>query len=550
MSHQSRARVWALCSVVLALAACGGGDGGGSGAGTPPPPPVSPPSPPPPASPPPAPEEFFVSATGAAGGSQRLVIADPAQPTPLRYSGLVSSSLEVFNLTFDSNMRRVAFGNPTMVFFIQSGALFQTSLRKSRSFRVQRISSLSSACSVDDWHPLSFSTGDDGWVQITEAGPDADCSTAADNRQAFVRYSTPVTGNATLLPSGVRILESLPDPATNTLVGFIASDTRATPSKLVLYGPSLDQVADVAGGTNGWSLQFLSFRPGAQLTTSAYVIINGSSLRQLDWSATSARLGGTRHVFSGTGASNAKYLSDSTAMYFVDGLAVHRIDAAGAVSTLATLSSTDGDTARLEGLTSGHVVVQQESTRGDAPQVFTIPKLGGTPLRLAPVNWVASVIGLSADEVIYATKPYYAITPALRRIRADGSNERQVNLGSAVQASQLVPVYSPTIPYLSDSGMDGVMWCEIPAGESSCPHNGTLKSYDIQSGAITTLGNLSHTGAASITSLLVRGWGYSGRPAVLTATTLLSTQPDFMADFYLVRPGTANSVVRLTTNIP
>jgi hypothetical protein len=447
-------------------------------------------------------------------------------------------------------MRRVAFGNPTMVFFVQGGALLQTSLRKSQNFRVQRISSLSSACSVDDWHPLSFSTGDEGWVQITEAGPDADCSTAADNRQAFIRSSTPVANDATLLPSGVQILQALPDPATNSLVGFIARDSRATPSKLVLYSASLDYVADVAGGAGWSSLEFVSFRPGGQLTTSAFVMANGYSLRQLDWSSNSAQLGVGRHAFSSPIASNAAYFSDSTAMYFIDGLVVRRIDAAGAVSILATLDSADGDTAQLKGITSGHVVVQQGFTRAEASQVFTIPKQGGTPLRLAPLNWVASVVGLNGDEVIYATKPSFAFTPALRRIRADGSNERQVNLGSTPHQNQLVPVFSTMIPYLSAQVLDAVMWCHLPTGESSCPHSGTIMSYDIPSGAITTLGSLSHSGSGSLTSLHLQGWGYSGRPTVLKTVTVLTAQPGFVTDFYLAQPGTANSVVRLTTNIP
>ncbi|MBL0730275.1 hypothetical protein [Piscinibacter sp. HJYY11] len=483
-------------------------------------------------------EEFLVAGVSRADQPSVLVIADPAQPLPPVLTTTADSILEVSNVTFDATQRRATWGNATAVYYVNNRQLHQASLRKSLSPRTQRISSLTAACSVDNWYPFSYSTGDDGWVEVTEAGPDANCTTAADNRKAFVRNSSPQTTDATTLPSGVRVLMALPDPANNALVGFIASDTRATPSKLALYSPTLTYVSDVVGGTGLSDLEFMSLLPGTQLTSSAFVKFSYLLLR-LTWSSTSASLSATGQRLTVATSGPQSYFNDGSAMYFVDGLAIKSINAGGTVSTLATLASADGTTARLKGLTSDHVVVQQEATNGST-QAFTIPKGGGTPFRLAPANWVASVIGLSGDEVIYATKPGYAITPAFRRIRADGGNERQINLGYSTHETNLVTVYSPTIPYLSAQVLDAVIWCEGPMGVSGCPGNGVVRSYDIETGAITTMGNLS----LGRGGLIVRGSGFTGRPTVIT------TIAGFTAEFYLVQSNAANSLVRLTNYIP
>lgn len=532
---RSRARAWGLFSLVLALTACGGGGGDSDSGST---------GTPPPASPPTAPEEFLFSAMGNSGTSQELIIADPANPTPLRFSGLVSNSLEVFNLTFDSNMRRITLGRPTMVVFVQGGALFQASLRKSQPFGVRRISSLSSACSVDDWHPISFSTGDDAWIELTEAGPDGDCSATADNRQAFVRTSMPTTEAPTMLPAGVRILEALPDPGTNALVGFIARDTRTAPARLSLYSPLLAHVADVAGGSGRSSLEFLAFRPGPQLTSSAFVR-SGNLLLQLDWSATAATLSGARHVFSTTPSDYTLHPSDSDAVYFADGHEIRRLGATGASSVLATLDVANGDMVWIEGLTSSHVVVQQASSSQRFPQAFTVSKLGGTPARVGPATWSSQVVGIRNDDIVYQGAPTFSPTLTLRRVRADGTGDQYIN---AMYRGAVMPVFSTTMPYLSNGTLTAVMWCELPFSAVHCA-TGEIRSYDVQSGAITTLGGLTHTGNGFY-SLHVNGWGYSGQPSVVTISGTLMSGAGMATDYYLVQPGVANSLVRLTNNIP
>ena len=530
---RSRARAWGLFSLVLALTACGGGGGDSGSAGTPPP-----------ASPPPAPEELLFSAVGNSGNSQELIIADPSNPTPLRFSAAVSNSLEVFNLTVDSNMRRITLGGPTMVVFVQSGAVFQASLRKSLPFGVRRISSLSSACSVNDWHPFSFSTGDDAWIEVTEAGPDGDCSATADNRQAFIRTSTPTTDAPTMLPAGVRILEALPDPSTNALVGFIASDTRTAPARLSLYSPMLAHVADVTGGSGQSSLEFVAFRPGPQLTSSAFVR-SGNLLQQLDWSATAATLSGARHVFTTTPSAYTFSPSDSDAIYFADGHVIRRIGATGSSTVLATLDAANGDMVWIEGLTSGHVVVQQASSNQGFPQAFTIAKLGGTPTRVGPATWMSQVVGIRNDDIVYQGAPTFSPTLTLRRVRADGTGDQYIN---ARYRGAVMPVFSTSMPYLSNGVLAAVMWCELPLSAVHCA-TGEIRSYDVQSGSITTLGSVTHTGSGFY-SLHVNGWGYSGQPSVVTISGTLTSGAGMATDYYLVQPGVANSLVRLTTHIP
>jgi hypothetical protein len=534
----TRARAWALFGAVALVAACGGG-GGDGGTASPVPPTSPPPSSPPPASPPPAaPEEFLVAGVSRADPLIQVVVADPAQPLPLVLTATADSVLEVSNVSFDASLRRAAWGHSTAVYYVNNRQVHQINLRKSHGTRTQRISSLASACSIDNWYPFSYATGDDGWVEVTEAGPDAICTTTDDNRKAFIRNSSPSTSHPTLLPAGVSLSMALPDPANNTLVGFIASDMRTTPAKFVMYSRELAYVGDVSGGAGPWGLEFMSFVPGAQLGSSAYVRLD-TSIRRLDWSSSGVP------VLSPTGQrlnvpANEKpaYFSDASAMYFVDALAIKRMDAAGTVTTLGTLDAAEGPVARLKGLTSEHVVIEQDSASGR--QAFTLSKQGGTPLRLAPASWVASVVGLNGDEVIYATKPGYAITAVFRRIRADGSNQRDIAFGSYLQESSLLPVYNPTIPYLSAPTLDAVVWCERPMSQSACPGDGAINSYDVRSGTITTLGRLS----LGRGGLVLRGAAFSGRASVINVLA------GFTTEFHLLQPGTANSLVRLTINIP
>lgn len=528
-----RARAWALAGVVALVSACGGGGGDSGGSGNPPP-----------APPPPAPEEFLVAGFGPEGqGTTRLVVVDPAQPTPPRLSTLVDQYLEVSPLTFDANGRRITLGHETMVYYVRQGLLYQVNLRKSQSPVPRRISALATACSVDDWHPFSFNSGDDGWLEVTASGADANCFDAADNRKVFVRHNAATTENPSTLPDGVRVLSALPDPATHALLGFIAADNRTSPSKLSLYTPTLSYVGDVAGSTGRSALEIVSLRPGGPLRTSAYVKTNGL-LGRLDWSASSATLTSYFHSFSSTASDDeAVAHSDDSALYFLDGLSLHRLGSTGGISTLATLNAADGTEVVLRGLTSGHVVVQQ-GTNG-AGHVFAVPKLGGTPLRLAPAQGTKYVVGLNGDDVIYSTYPGFG-TRVLRRIGVDGSNDQLI---AAPSSGFPMPVSNPTVSHQSIGALDAVMWCEVPGGQGSCT-NGAIRSYDVQSRTTVTLGTLSHSGSTLASGLYMSGSGFSGRPTLIRATAAPITGPGFVNEFYLVQPGTANSLVRVTNNIP
>jgi hypothetical protein len=420
--------------------------------------------------------------------------------------------------------------------------LHQVSLRKSQSPVPRRISALATACSIDDWHPFSFNSGDDGWLEVTASGADANCHDTADNQKVFIRHNAAPTENPTTLPAGVRVLSALPDPATHALLGFIAADNRTSPVKLSLYGPTLAYVGDVAGSTGRSALEMLSLRPGGPLRTSAYVKTNGL-LGRLDWSASSATLTSYFHSFSSV-ASNDEAVahSDDSAMYFLDGLSLLRLGSTGGISTLATLNAADGTEVGLRGLTSGHVVVQQ-STNGTG-HVFTVPKLGGTPLRLAPAQGTKYVVGVHGDEVIYSIYP--GGTRALRRIGADGSNDQHI---AALTSGFPMPVSNPTVPHQSIGALDAVMWCEVPGGQGACL-NGAIRSYDVQSRTTVTLGTLSHSGSTLASGLYVSGWGFSGRPTLIRATAATVTPLGTVGELYLVWPGRANSLVRVTNNIP
>lgn len=528
MSAQRACTVFAL---TFALVGCGG-DGSSS----------------PPA--PPARGELLLagisySSNNAAGNTLLIVEAD--KPTAPRLSVSVDDHLAAAGLAIDPTTRIYSFLGDSMVYFVKSGQLFQVSLHKEDSTVVQRISSLTTACKVDDWHPLKVDGSDDAWVQVSEAGPDGDCTQEADNRNMFVRTGTPVTTAATALPAGVEMLTSLPDLSLGALGFFLALDQRGATPKLTLYSATWVSLGDVAGGEGLSELEVLGFLPGPTLGSSGYAR-SGASLRRLTWSSTGASLSAPLYTLASAPAisRDVLYLVDDVAMYFIDGLSVLRISAAGAVSPLGSLNPAMGDHASLAyAMTSSHLVLQQQHGNNDnSSSLHALLKSGGTPVPLAAGASAARAYAIHGDDLIYHS--FTGNRVALRRIHLNGSNDRFIaDLGSGYS----MPVYSPNFISFSGLRLDAVAWCENAGNDANC-HNGALKSLDLSTGVTTTLGSFSHAGNVTSWFAYAPSITITGQPMVIQTYAYDSTSSLSHIDMYVARPQTANSLVRVSHNAP
>lgn len=525
---QFRARAWALFGVVSFLYACGGGDGGGgTNAGSPPPPPA---------------QSGLLSATVSyVNGTATLTVLDADQPSTSRTTTLVDDHLIAGGMTIDATTRTDTYAGDTVVYYVRAGQLFQMSLRRGGNNTPQRISSTTAACKVTDWHPLRFDGSDDAWIEITEAGLDSNCAQTSDNRVGYVRSGAPTTAIPIFLPTGVSVLESLPDPVNRTLAGLIAVDWRGGGGpKLIYYSANMALLGDVTGGAGLPALDFMSFRPGPSLDSSAFVK-TALELRRLTWSASAASLSAPLHTYWDFPEPDA--FLDVNAMYFVDGRRVIRADAAGTVSTVGELSAATAGQVELKGLTSGHVVFEAHGG-ANLSAIYSLPKSGGTPLPLAAYSDISRVAGVHGDDVVYTVDPLFEGLMTVRRVHASGANSRVITSTAARWPSF---VYSPTITYYAGFSIDAVVWCEPLPPATDC-RNGTVRSLDLGTGVSTVLGSMPSS--SSPDRLRFSGYSYTGQPMLVNRFAADSSGYATANDVYLMRPGSAGSLLRLTTTVP
>jgi len=538
-SRQNTARAMSmvrLAGLGLAVALIGGC--GGSATSTPAPPP------------PDTPADFLTTATVSSDNTQgkTLLVFDPAAPNPPRLS-IPLSATDNYRTTYltkvDPATGAYTIIGTSNVVYVQNGMTYQVNLRKTSANTPTRISSLSTACSLDD--PVS-----EAMLPVTEAGPDGQCATTADNRVVYVRINDAVTAPPLSLPAGVTLIDSLPDANYTTALWFLARDTRGSTPKLTLYSPTLTLVGDVTGGQGVTDFQMASDLSQPIMSTYAYA---DATLRQLTWSATGATLSASLHNFATPlTQDDFGYLSDANSFYFTDGLAVYRITGTAAPVLLTTLDAALGNSAELRLATANHLVLRQWSSTFATPNSLRrLSKQGGTAVTLvtSPTTLAA---GHAGDNVFYETFAWTnsptTLTATMRRIGIDGSNDTLI----VDQADSFVMSVHPRVWSLHDLAQPaGFLWCERAAGDTNC-RNGSIKLYNIGTGITTTLGQLSHTGAYSSWNPFM-GWlelplfPSIDTPLVMRSEGRVQGSTVVENEVYVAQPGVANSLVRVTPGL-
>lgn len=496
--------------------------------------------------------DYLVTGESAANTTTgvNLLIVDPDHPAAPRLSIALAARSDYTKVpvsSIDPVGRRSSYFGDSMAYYVKDHQLFQVSLRKADNTVPQRISSLSTACKVADWHPLTYAGPDDVWVEVTEAGSDGDCDLDTDNQTVFVRTGTPAGTAATTLPAGIEVLESLPDESYAALSSFLVSDTREATPKLVLYTKALTPLIDVSGGAGLSSLEILSFTPGAHLTSSVYVR-TGMTLRRLTWSASGASLSSDLYTFANPGSSYSGWVSNASEVYFIDGLSILRLDESGRVTPFATLDPANGDSAELSGLSSTHLILRQQAAApANASTLLALPKSGAAVVPLATGNQYLGSLGMYGDDFLYLTYVSASNRYAIRRVKLDGSNDRTLTDQAAFLP---MTVLNRTFSYDSGFSVDAVGWCEPAPGDTDC-RNGVVKSLDLSTQTLTTLGAFSHASSPpGTTSWFSSGFAFTGMPLVIQAEIFVFSTSARQTDMYLAEPGKPNSLVRLSSQIP
>ena len=526
-------------AAALLLAGCGGG-GSGDGNTV---------SNEPPAAEPASPSDFLLIGTKwYLGETTDIQIVDPADPAHPR---LVIDSA-VHYQTMPSHSIDAATGTTTvngesMAFYVKHKRVFQVSLRKREATVAKRISSIDAACFLS----VIQLSNDDAWIEVEEAGPDADCYAMSDNNFAYVRAGTPETAPPARLPRGVRYLAQLRDSTASILHFLLMHDSRPPTPKLSLYSPDMILVGDVAGSENTPFQPWISPQKFGLVGPQAYMKTRGA-LRRLSWSSTGAWLSASLHDL--TLNSGARHLQDNEALYFLDGtqggIQIKRMADNAAPELLALLDSAYDSPGDLIAVTPTRLIFTVYRPGTDAmagTHIMSMPKQGGAVTSLAVTPFLASIF-VSGEDVFYTSSsdgvvfgPHFTI----RKVTADGS----ASVITTTATSRPRAFFNRHVSLSRGRTLEGLMWCESLAVATDC-HNGKLKSFLAKTGQTLDLGEFAEEGDygswdpfALVDFQRFDYWSFTDAPLALVAYGQTDeATPRSLRKMFVVQPDKPNSL--------
>ena len=464
----------------------------------------------------------------------RLYVIDPLDPaSATQLDDLGTSTAPVpplpmygFNYSADRATHTWSYNGASTLMYVNGGKVWAVDLRVGMSHVPRQASATKDACGVSPYSSLLQVSADgrDMWLLVEP------CS--SPGAPMFVR-STMSASDAPVstLPDTLPIA-GLDDGAKNA-VGFLVRDRQG----LAFYSTDMVRLGNVAGAA-GLTPPSNGVRDyaGGQSSYGRF----GNSLRRMTWTSSGASLEAPIYTFSDTpgGSVSPGWISDVDEMFFSDGVTLLKLTSGGAPQPLVTLA---GTAIGLLYLTNNRVVIQQgDRSPGQVLAVSTILKAGGAVTALASTGAVA--IGTTADSVLYSQGR------ATHLARADGSGDQVIVGAGTVYQRQ----------HLADRRyLEGLTACvpDVPA-ETACS-NGTFVERALATQASIDVGRLTHA-TTYLHAALLGGGGYG---VVLTTTGVPQWLTYFTAqdagghsvntqDLYVWTPGTANSLARITTNIP
>ncbi len=537
-ASRSPARWLPALALSALLAACGGGGGGGGGGGSG----TAQPSAPPASSPPPTAANGHLVAgistrsdAGSSGVVNSVLVADAqaAAGTPLLALPVEATTALTLSPAFtaDAAARTLTYKGSSQAYFVRGGALMHIDLTQAGTPAARQLSSLSDACWVQQAVPLQADARQ-AWVVVVAGGADGSCQTGADNVHVLVRTGTAADAPPVRLPLGVTVQPPHLLGDDGALWWMLAVDATASPARLVAYGPTLTRV-DVNGGDAITAID--SARTGFNATEGAFVR-TGTALRRLGATAGAVTLSPALHAFT-HGSGVAAF--DSPSLHFNDGSALLTLDGGGTVRTLRAAEA-GHDRADLLAQTATGLLVQLRAGAARGALVM-VDKASGQAVTVLPAPAAdehRTVWAMRGDTVWYATGRTGA-QPELRRVRTDGSDDTRVHTGVQVIGAIASGVNSATRSRLSIDNT-ALLLCQPLPQRSDC-RGSTVLQYGLQTGTLTSLGQLNDSTAASwMVGTAVAVDGVPG--AVLEVKAGPNILQPTHAELYTFVPGVAGSL--------
>lgn len=485
------------------------------------------------------------AASGSRSSRSTLYIVDPAvagsalQAIDLGVSSGPTSPPASVNTTQDIRRdratRRHTYNGESVAFFVKDGKVWKVELRSDLPHTPVQVSSLATACRIAfDLSALPVSAdGRDAWVKVDTAGPGGNCALGATGA-VFVR-STMTSATAPLPGLPGIYVDALDDGARGTLAFAML-----TPAGLELYRPDFSRIGKVDGGEGARVAQFLGY-DFANPQASFYRV--DGTLRRMSWTATAATLAAPTLTFARPdfGPRNPVPHADLHSLYFADDRKLMKISGAGQPVEVVTVA---GPPIYAIWISDTHVVMwQADPANPRAPNAASVvAKAGGAVVTVSN----ASALGTTARKMLYASGN------VRHAVDFDGSHDTVLGEGPGLGTMVGNRSWVADLFY-----NDGYVTCVPTTPADRKCSNGRLVQTQIDSLERIDIGPVAH--AATYATAF---WGYGGHtlgmlfpaatgvPAFVGYQAFLQRGAGSVTDLYTWTPGSANSLVRLTKELP
>jgi hypothetical protein len=522
-------RLWNVLACVLlasSLAACGGGGGGGSSG--------------PPGGGGPGPESDWLLAEFVAQDSnhQYVRVWDPAHPDVavqdiqiIKSNGIIwrSSHLMFSDATaYDAATRTVRTLGHAKVFFDNDGKLYSIDLRGGHSHAPVQLSSATDITTLAGVWPVD-AAGDDAWVDVHGGTHDwavRATMTGADAPISILSIRGAMRDGSTGLPQDLFV----------SYGGQSGTAVQPTTFGVVTVDFAAVTVPDVAamGDFDDW-LGADPRQPGL-----AYLRIAGE-MRALRWSAGAVNVDAGSLYALDSGSFGASAVVGADALFV--GNWNHLVKVANAQAThVADLS-----TFALSLADAGGYVAAYESDLNGGFVIEAASKAGGTVVSLATGDASLTLVGATPADIIIGAPPTAGAASSFLLVAGDGTGPRWV-------PGQWINVVVPsTAPVDQAAAPVALLTCAPSPDKPGYCGPGAVNEIDLASGASTPVGTLAsaETWIRPQSGLAIVGEIFSlGGQTFMDPVAGFDANDTDMRDAWQFTPGAANSLARVTDNLP
>jgi hypothetical protein len=439
--------------------------------------------------------------------------------------------------------------------FISNGKVYTVDLTTGQTPTVQQLSTLATACRVNDLYEISID-GNDTWIAVTTTEPNDTCG--YPNR--FGRYMVRTTWHSAViplrLPDGVNLLARLPNKD-RSLRFILANDVRTLPAKLVLYSAEMVPVGEVSNGAS----EFVARVIGALDNPDGFMYLRiGNGLRHLTWDEKGATLSAPINFtfkspeipfYFNDGYFNEYGVLSGNFLYFMDSSSLYKIRGTSTPELISTdpVGFPKTPFPRDIFVTPTRLLVYTRENEVSASNLISLSRAGGAsqslPAPIRPAYWA-----LFEDSIfVFPRTASGVLAGELRRMNTDGTNDillqpRVVPIGFERTSSWVrgkLRVDNNFDSYASTAR--SVYFCLLELYANDC-NGGIVMEMSLATGKLTVLGALpvfaGHTG------VYPNLYGTANQGVLSFSLGGTTSSGVSQRDLYFAKGGVANSLTRLT----